>query len=231
MITIKRVSVENENGEREKVNVFNEEGNLICSSPINKDNEGREYYDVDNINDKDGFFTDKPKDAIECIQKGYGDAITKTNIFGMSFMQVIRYLDREYGEEVRQKTLEGWADVEFAFGVKFRYKDAMNSGYYVCKNEDLFGFDNKPDDILTFDMVEEAESYIKKVNDTVKAWHKEYEHIKEMYADDEEKKEAEINHFFTSYDSSMSSVYWSGFRGYKSENEIKYRLYVVQVAK
>lgn len=98
---------------------------------IDVDDEGREYFQVPNWiqNDPkmDNFnhcksirkymkysFSGKPKDMIESIRKGYGDVICR-GIFGIEY--VLYFLDREYGESLRKKTLEGWRGAKFAYGL------------------------------------------------------------------------------------------------------------------
>lgn len=98
---------------------------------IETDDEGREYFQVPNWiqNDPkmDNFnhcksirkymkysFSKKPKDMIESIRKGYGDVICR-GIFGIEY--VLYFLDREYGESLRKKTLEGWRGAKFAYGL------------------------------------------------------------------------------------------------------------------
>ena len=51
---------------------------------------------------------------IESIRKGYGDVICR-GIFGIEY--VLYFLDREYGESLRKKTLEGWRGAKFAYGL------------------------------------------------------------------------------------------------------------------
>lgn len=92
---------------------------------ISKDTNGYEYYNVPNIYNYRTLFEGKegvilytfrrmPKDMLTTIREGDGDVITR-GIFGTE--QVARYLDREYGESLRQQTLEGWKDTKFGWGL------------------------------------------------------------------------------------------------------------------
>ena len=71
-------------------------------------------------------FSGRPKDMIEAIRAGYGDVIF-SDPFGTH--RVRRYCDREYGEALRQKTIDGWKDAVFAWGFQ------MSSIGPVVKNE------------------------------------------------------------------------------------------------
>ena len=84
------------------------------------------------------FLTDL-KMPIECIRNGFGDGLQQSHLFGMTFEHVVRFIDREYGEEIRQKTIEGWKDTKFSYGVKFCFLNAFGVGRLVCKNKTLYG--------------------------------------------------------------------------------------------
>ena len=62
----------------------------------------------------------------------------------MTFEHVVRFIDREYGEEIRQKTIEGWKDTKFSYGVKFCFLNAFGVGRLVCKNKTLMGYGDYP---------------------------------------------------------------------------------------
>lgn len=92
---------------------------------VSKDADGYEYYNVPNIysyrtllGEKGGTilykFRKMPKDMLTTIQENDGDVITR-GMFGME--HVARYLNREYGESLRQQTLEGWKDAKFGWGL------------------------------------------------------------------------------------------------------------------
>lgn len=103
---------------------------------IETDDEGREYFSIPNwINndpEMDEFnycisikkymkymkycFAGKPKDMIESIRRGYGDVICCYQSF-LRIDHVLYFLDRDYGESLRKKTIESWKDAKFAYGL------------------------------------------------------------------------------------------------------------------
>lgn len=102
--------------------------------PIEVDENGKEYFSVDNWiqsePEMDEFnhgglakylkysFSGKPKDMVDSVRMGYGDVIHVTNLFGR-IESVLYFLDREYGEILRQKTLEGWKDAVYKYVLYF----------------------------------------------------------------------------------------------------------------
>ena len=98
--------------------------------PIQVDDKGREYFEVDNWiqsnpeldefnygNLKDRLkysFNRKPEDMITSIKRGYGDVISVRHIL-VSLESVLYFLDREYGESLRKKTIEGWKQTKFGY--------------------------------------------------------------------------------------------------------------------
>ena len=98
---------------------------------IETDDEGREYFDIQNwiqsepemdeFNYRDSLrkytkysFSGKPADMIESIRRGYGDVISSM-LLGGRIESVRYYLDREYGESLRQKTLDKWKDAKYGY--------------------------------------------------------------------------------------------------------------------
>ena len=115
---------------------------------IETDDEGREYFSIPNwINndpEMDDFnycisikkymkymkycFAGKPKDMIESIRRGYGDVICCYQSF-LRIDHVLYFLDRDYGESLRKKTIEGWKDAKFAYGL---YCDSISAYGLYC---------------------------------------------------------------------------------------------------
>ena len=115
---------------------------------IETDDEGREYFSVPNwINndpEMDEFnycisikkymkymkycFAGKPKDMIESIRRGYGDVICCYQSF-LRIDHVLYFLDRDYGESLRKKTIESWKDAKFAYGL---YCDSISAYGLYC---------------------------------------------------------------------------------------------------
>lgn len=97
--------------------------------PIQKDEQYGDFFYVKNPNTKFGLFGRRIKDAYDCIVNGDGDVISVTNLFGSS-IHVMRFLDRSVGEELRQKTIDGYKDTKFAYCLEAGNKNSM-SGYHL----------------------------------------------------------------------------------------------------
>ena len=121
-MNITRVS--SDEGHEEKVFVDGEE----CT--VFKDEEGHEYVHVRNPytgNRLLGFHF-RPKDALECIKEGKADVMKGS----ADRLSAAYFLDREYGESVRNKTLEGWKNAEFTWGVVYRDRYILEDGSIYC---------------------------------------------------------------------------------------------------
>ena len=137
---------------------------------IETDDEGREYFSVPNwINndpEMDDFnycnnikkymkhsFLGKPKDMIESIRKRYGDVICH------GFLRtdrVLYFLDRDYGESLRKKTIEGWKKAKFAYGLYCDSISVNTCGQLEYGRPDIY-FDSVKDAIeLATKIAEEA---------------------------------------------------------------------------
>lgn len=144
----------------DKVVVYDDNGNKISCNTIHKTESGEEYYYPTNTNPGAvlGLFSGRIKDAVECIRDGYGDVISVGGWF--KTVSVIRYLNREYGESLREKSIEGWKNAEFEYAIKFSFINSFSGGYTVDKNG-KGTYDNK--DILTFPTEELANEHISKL--------------------------------------------------------------------
>lgn len=140
--------------------------------PIDEDEDGREYFEVDNWIDSDPeliefnyysrmadkmrlTFSGRISDAVESIRKGYGDVICVRNLpFGVRIEKVLYFLDREYGENLRQKSLEGWKDTVFKYVLYYNsiYVDTSSKRAYSSKTSDIF-----------FNSVEEAKNIVDRI--------------------------------------------------------------------
>lgn len=216
----------------DKISVYDKNGNQIDCCVIQKDKNGREYYCPNNPHDKLGLFLEKPKDAIECIRNDFGDGFTQSNLFGMSLENVVRFIDREYGEEVRQKTLEGWNNVKFAFGVSFGFLNSFSGSRNVCKNKCLFGYSDKLEDILTFNTEQDAQEFINDVNEKARQYAEEYMNLPKTH-DHKFDYENTYQPFFNKIEGKMkfgtNSVYWMAFRGKADEKKMGQKTYVMEV--
>lgn len=218
----------------DKIAVYDDKGNMIDCNIIHKDNDGKEFYYPSNLlsDDKFKLFTDRPKDMIETIRMGYGDGIISPNFLGLYIDKVVRYIDREYGESIRQKTIEGWKDSRFAYGIKLNHLDTFTDGRYLCKDDFIAGFDYKPSDILTFETKEEAKAHIKEIIKLTKSYVKQYDNL-ERTGDDNYDFENIAKPFFKTIkgrendDKGFNSIYWRLFCIMKDNR--KYSLTVVQV--
>lgn len=219
----------------EKIAIYNENEKQIDCCTIHKDENGREYYYPSNLKDKFKLFMDKPKDAIECIQNDFGDALSQSTFLGFSTLHVIRYIDRDYGEKIREKTLEGWKGVKFGYGIKFSYINSFSEGRFLLKNKTLMSFDDKEEDILSFDSAKKARNYMKNIEKKSKEYFEEYLALPRT-----EDSEYDYNHtmkpFFEKIEGKMEhgidSVYWSVFHGMNEEKKSgkkEYKMSIVQI--
>lgn len=220
----------------DKIAIYDENGERIDCCVIQTDDNGREYYCPSNPHDKFGLFTNKPKDAIECIRNGFGDGLQQSKLFGFTTEHVVRFIDREYGEEIRCKTLEGWKDAKFAYGVKFSYLNSFSGGRLVMKNKTLMGWGDNTKDVLSFDSEKDAALFIKEVNEKATQYYKEYISLKKKETGDHDwDYEHTFKPFFnTIKGNEIDSVYWNAFGGLDKEKESgrpEYKMEVVQIVK
>ena len=221
----------------DKIAIYDENGKQVDCCVIQTDDTGREYYYPSNPYDKFGLFTDKPKDAIECIRNGFGDGLQQSKLFGFTMEHVVRFIDREYGEEIRRKTIEGWKDAQFAYGVKFSYLNSFSGGRLVMKNKTLMGWEDDTKDVLSFDNEEDATLFIKATNEKASKYYEEYNSLKRT-EDHDWDYEHTFKPFFNSIEGRMengiNSVYWNAFHGLceeKKNGKPDYEMEVVQIVK
>ena len=143
--------------------------------PIHEDEDGREYFEVDNWIDSDPeliefnyhsrmadkmhlTFSGRISDAVESIRRGYGDVICVKNLpFGIRTEKVLYFLDREYGENLRQKSLEGWKDTIFKYSLYY-------NGNLVDKTTLKYAYDCNVSDIY-FDSIKEVINLVNRIID------------------------------------------------------------------
>ena len=143
--------------------------------PIHEDEDGREYFEVDNWIDSDPeliefnyysrmvdkmrlTFSGRISDAVESIRRGYGDVICVKNLpFGIRTEKVLYFLDREYGENLRQKSLEGWKDTIFKYSLYY-------NGNLVDKTTLKYVYDCDVSDIY-FDSIKEVINLVNRIID------------------------------------------------------------------
>lgn len=131
---------------------------------IQNDEQYGKYFEVDNeLNDEyKSFlrfsFSGRIKDAVDMIRNGNGECIQSVKLFGR-VDKVIYFLDRKVGEELRQKSLDGWKDTKFGWAIECGYKSSF-AGYSMLNNKNemtsVFDKENIP---MTFDSKEAASEY------------------------------------------------------------------------
>ena len=106
------------------------DGTLIDTKPVCTNKDGKQYIYVPNVYRPDGdilsrhSFLHRPGDMVRAIKDGLGDCIEVGTLM-VRTEHLVRFLDREYGEEMRAKSLEGWKDAKF--------------GWIVCKKCGFLG--------------------------------------------------------------------------------------------
>lgn len=142
----------------DKIAIYDRLGNIKDISTIKTDKNGYEYYEVDNPFDKYGLFTDKIKDAILCIRNGYADCIVKSNFLNMLILR--KYINKNYGKTLRDKTIEGFKNTKFAYAIKVTwYNSFTNDGIYLSNDNNNLLFNYDKDKIMTFNNIEDAKKY------------------------------------------------------------------------
>lgn len=213
----------------EKIAVYDDNGNQLDCSVIHLDKDGREYYYSSNPHNNLGLFG-RIQDAIEYVRNDFGDVVAIGRLLGFSMYHVVRYIDREYGESIRQQSLEYWKGTKFAFGVKFSFINSFNDGRPVMKNNMLMIFKDDYKDILKFDTEEEAQKYINDVKKKAEEYYEKYKALKRTGDEDYDWNNI-IFPFFNDIEN-YSEVCWRVFCAIEDEkknNEKVYKLEVIQV--
>lgn len=105
----------------------------------------------------------------------------------------------------------------------------------MCKNKCLYGYGDKPEDVLTFDTERDAQSFIDDVNKKAEQYSKEYAKLPKT---DNRNYDYENTYkpFFDKIEGEMEngtdSVYWRAFSGMDHEKQTgqkEYKMEVVQV--
>lgn len=131
---------------------------------IQTDKQYGKYFEVDNELNTDckSFlrfsYSGRIRDAVEMIRNGNGDCISSMKFIGR-IDKVLYFLDRTIGEELRQKSLDGWKDTKFGWAIECRNKNSF-SGYSMLNKKmeriSMFDEERKP---MTFDTEEAAKQY------------------------------------------------------------------------
>ena len=146
--------------------------------PIQTDETYGQYFEVDNELNKEAqtlrrqSYIGRIKDAVDMIKNGNGDCIKSTHIFGSEIIKVVYFVDRKVGDELRQKTLDGWKDTEFGYGIEYGYKGGLG-GYSLINTQlesiSAFSKNKKP---MVFDSKNNAEAYVLSIIEKAKAYAK-----------------------------------------------------------
>lgn len=105
-------------------------------------------------------FTRRIKDAVESIKNGDGDCIEmSSSLYHSIFLHY--YLDREVGEKLRQKSIEGFKDAKFETYIRC---SGSFGGFFLSEGDKLSSVAfSKDDKRMIFDSDEEALKEIEKI--------------------------------------------------------------------
>ena len=213
----------NKENTAEMIHVYDDNGTFLGCYNIYKDLKGHEFYRPNNPHEKWGLFNDRIKDAVECITEDYGDVISVTDLVGSNIVDVVRYIDREYGESIRQKFIEGWKDTNFAYAIKLQFKNTLYGGYVLSKDNTLLGYGYDKANILGFDTEYDAINFINAIELQLTDFISEY--LANKNAEEYMKILNRIKSTYTS-----NSVYWEAFNSINLDTgERNYTLKPIQL--
>lgn len=159
---------------------------------IYTDNKYGKYFKVDNeLNTEEETilrysFSGRIKDAVSMIKSGDGDCIRSTNLLERQDY-LLYFIDREVGEKLRQKSLESFKYIKFAWIIKTGYKNSSCSYAPLnIKDETISVFDDSKIPMY-FKYEDEAYKHIEILID--KAW----KYAKQLQEDCHKKTDNEQN--------------------------------------
>lgn len=153
----------------------NEEGNDRVLFPdydidfrVEENEEGKKYFSVINLytikkgNKLSCLFTDRIADIIKTIRDGNADCMIRRNILFVESYTAVRFIDREYGEKIRQLSLNGFKDSQFVY--KIRVKAPICEKLYIGDDNVII-----PNilDAKEFNSEDEAEIYMKNLDKSI----------------------------------------------------------------
>jgi hypothetical protein len=172
-----------------------ENGEDYC---VSTDKEGKKYFPIPNVYinnpENDPFkmlFCGRIKDAITAIKEGHGDVLSIGGIFG-ACESVYRFVDREYGEELRQKTIERFKNTEFGYSLKFGYLALMSGSRFVSKDNKILSIFEDQNNYKFFNTEEDAEKFRKYIIDEATKLSNNYLSIKENGIEEQIKESAKF---------------------------------------
>lgn len=132
---------------------------------IRNDEQYGKYFEVDNELNSDEktcirfSFSGRIKDAIDMIRNGNGDCIKSYIMFGR-FDKVVYFINREIGEKVRKKFLEGWEDTKFGWAIECGNKNSMSGYRMLNKKMEAISVFNEDQTPTSFNSKDEATKYV-----------------------------------------------------------------------
>lgn len=133
---------------------------------IKEDEEFGKYFNIDNeLNTSTSsarlrsLFSNRIKDAIDTIRNGNGDCIRCINFLG-NHIYVLYFLDRNIGDKLRMKTIEGWKDTKFAWCINTGNKNSFSPAMSLNIDDEAIGMftDNRKEKL--FNTEKEAADYV-----------------------------------------------------------------------
>lgn len=105
------------------------------------------------------YFYNCIADAVKAVKEGFADAIRVTNQnvpFIGGHIDVCYFLDREIGEQLRAKTINGWKDAKFAFCLTMGNKNSLSGYLKVASDYSRISMFDNPYKYKVFDTPEAA---------------------------------------------------------------------------
>ena len=191
----------------EKIALYDDHDTMIYSTRVYEDDYDDLYYYPPNTHDKLGLFTDKIMDALECIRNGYGDMITTDNLFGTRCLRVIRFIDRELGEPIREFSLKGWENTKFAYAIKCSPVNTLGDDMVIAENNKLVPR-YQCYNLMKFNTEDDANKYIADLNKRVAGLYKKYKNLKRTGDDDYDFKNIVKPFFYSIHNGDRSNLDW-----------------------
>lgn len=142
---------------------------------VERTHEGKECFSVPNPFAKDDLklFVNRIGDAVHAIKEGYGDEIRISSLFGGS-ESVLRYVDREHGEEARKRCLQYYQNAKFIWGIKLGNKSSFESSFLLEDDTIVSPLDAYTGNKHLFKTEEEALEYIAALEEKISSLIQEY---------------------------------------------------------
>ena len=136
-----------------------------------------EYFNIINPYHESGCFNERIADSIRCIQEGLGDVLCVEVFFGLKIENVRKYLDEKAGDFYRQKSLAGWKNCKFGYGIEMR-EDSSKLKFYVDDENKLKLKMNRYANLKLFEDDERCKEFISKSLIKAKEIKKQYNKLK-----------------------------------------------------